>query len=81
MLVTGLLAESDEELLSLAASFNEEMETRRQAEGAFTANLAKMQTSKQQYDASLFSINEQMSSLKSSIQASLFLLNRGTCRC
>lgn len=60
--------ESDEELLSLAASFNEEMESRRQAENALEGKLEKLHRSKNQHDAALFSINEQMSSIKSAIE-------------
>ncbi len=45
------------------------MESRRQAENALEGKLEKLHRSKNQHDAALFSINEQMSSVKSAIQA------------
>lgn len=64
----SLGAESDEELMSLAASFNEELETRRQAEAALESKLTKLNRGKEQHEAALFTINEQLSSLRAALE-------------
>lgn len=63
-----LAPESDEELLSLAASFNEEMETRRQAEAALESKLIQLQKGKEEHEASLSNINERASTLRAALE-------------